>query len=738
MSTFIYGPPANGAGVRVIRRDTSVPATAGQLGSSLIVGAFPKGPIGRPVKHSGASHYARVRTQDIFVEDQTPLMALHWYEAAGKSAGALATFRIADGDQAAASLKLFDRNVDTTIRALTHDARVNAEVGSLAAASAGTWAGNALTYGGSVANGGAAISGSTFATGLTTFKLDELKGANIYFDGWTTPFEITTNSAAGVITVAGDLTVMGIGAVALAWKVVRESVDDKGRERGLQVVVRDGQQQPDGKFGVVVMENGSEYNNPWSDLSLSDTDRAHWQKVIDEALARENQWEVDADDQFSGDPTDAKLKPANWAEVPYPAGVSDNTIKLNLMRYRRTGTGTGYIARSSFRIGDDVVPHIMTLTFTNATTYTVAVTDFEGRTIATGLSNGTVGVAYAVAHSHLSGHTVTAGATPHVAGDTIAIYCRALPSDIANRGGWFYPYAFAGTAGGGHTVTERYRITAVQNNADGSQTITLGVNDDLDGVAVPPGLPQVGGKTAGTYDMTVAKTVKGELYIDGVISGVAFNVTLVGGTAADSATVVRDAINAALVLAGEARVEAFVQTTLGVDCVGLRATATWGNYGPEASLKITDGTINAVIGIVNDTEGDGEEPTVCRIEYAQQVRGGLDGHHGIADADVTAALDPDTSRVQNLLNFDLGVVKFITPGESSATVQAAAKVLAQRNAWAYYGEITAATASESAAAKFLRDTVDPGEHEWWTFPTYGDLESNPFGGSTAYEACALG
>jgi len=743
MSTFVYGPQAGGAGVRVFRRDASIPSMPGAFGSSVAIGAFRKGPVGVVLHQGGADDVNRVRKDDLIVEDPTPLAVRHFFDA-GKGSGVLATLRVTDGNERAASLRLFDRYVDTTVRALAPDTRTNGTVGQLDAASPGTWAGKGLEYGGSVADGAAAETGPTFATGSIAFAKDELKGGVFTLTGHTREWAITGNTAVGVVTVQGDFVAEALAAVPIRWHVSVPSVRYDGTKSDLTVRLRDGSQNPDLSFGVVLSEDGGEYSLPkLLELSLDSDDTRHWQKTIDELLRQHEQWEVDAADVFAGDPVLAHLKPANFAEIPFPGGVSGNTVKLETFRYKRTGTGEGYIARTAFTVGSAVKPHYLVLTFTDATHYTVEAYDFNDMAIAEDLPAGEVAVAYGPPEPHLSGHTVTAAGAAHVEGDTITIFCRVLPTDLKARKAWLYPNAFASTHTGSKDVTQRFRVTKVTQNADGSQTLTLGLNDDLAGIAVPPGLPQAVGTTSGTYANNAIKTVMCSLEVDGVISGVAINVSTAGtGGATDTATQEAAAINAAL--AAEPRVEAFVHTDdAGLEYVGLRATAAWGNYGPNASIVVDkDGTINTIIGFsaAADTEEEGENPTTCRVEYEQPLTGGIDGHHDLADEDYTSsAFDLEDSPLLDLPQYNLGLITLFAPGQYGGDIQDAAQAFCERHGFWWNGTVQSTITTEQSAGKWQRDNLSSFlEHGWLTFPSYCDLADNPFGGSTAYQADMMG
>lgn len=735
----VYGPPQGGAGSRVLLNDQSVPLVLGAYGTSLFVAPYPKGPVGKCVIHSGKDHFARVRTADLLVEDQGPLAGRHFFEKS-RGRGTLITFRVADGNQRAADLPIYDRVVDTTVRGQGPDTKYNTKVGTLMAASEGCWGGADIWFGDQVADGAAAASGSEWTTGYTGWVKNELKGGYLFIGTDTRPRLILSNTAAGGITVSGDFSDLTLAAAPTDYHVVKESVDFQGLRKELAVKIKDGMQNANGCFGFQVYQDGSLFENPWNDLNLDTDDSYHWEKIVQESLKRLNQYELDVDNDFTGDPSLEWLKPANFAEIAVPSGVGTNTLEFEVFRYLRSGTGNGYIARNSWTAGASILPHVLTLTvLSGALTYSVVARDFSGRLIADSLPNGTIGVAYGAPHAHLSGHTLSQGSTPFVAGDVVTVYCRCLPLDLAARGAYFYPYAFAATGTGSKDVTTAYRVTANTYKA-----ITLAPTVDLTGVAVEPGKPLALGTTAGPYNTSGGgKTIKGSFKLDGAAVGIAFNVTVIGG-ATDDATALVGHINTALGVALETRVEAYVGTDdAGIEYVGFRATATWcggvGGYGPLAVLRITDGTINATIGLTDNTDHAGVTPTTGRLEWNQCFNGGRDGHHDLANEDyTTTAFDTEESPILDLIPENLGLVNLFTPGEDGAIIQQAAVDFVKTAGCFYWGNIPADTASENAAKKWLRDNITPNRHAAWIFPSYGDLAENPFGGMTAYQCTILG
>jgi hypothetical protein len=721
-------PPSGGAGTEVNVRDSSAQVVAGAFGSTIMVGAYAKGPTDRAIIHSGGlGNYLRTRKGDLIRQDQTPLAAQDFYEIA-KGRGTLITMRVVDGNEADAALKVFDRNAAVNVWLNEPSDRINTEFGTITAASAGTWAGSRYYFGGSVADDSVAIVGSTFATGdATTWTKDELLGRYFVIDGDAEQREwyITGNSAAGVITVDGDFTSYTQTASAVRFRIYGESQHEDGTERALTVVIGDGVQQPDAAFKLAVYEDGSEMPNSWADLSLDTNRENHWSSLINAALTNQTQHEIAATNAFSGDPALQHLKPANFAEITEPGGVSGSQVTFNIFRWLRSGTGNPYC--HTFTKGTAVVPHIYTLTFTDATNFGVTVTDMNGNEIATGLPAGVLATPYVAPDPHLSGFTATAGLVAAIAGTTMTIYCRALPSDLKSLGGRFYPYAFQGTGAGGQDVTESYRVAS--NTAD---TITILGGTSMEGIAVPPGAPfHRGNVAAGAWDTTL-KTFKYQLVTTAGL-GVERTLTLVGANPQTAAAL---AIEINLLDAAN-ELEFSVYTDTAGDEF-LQVTVNFGNYGSGAGIKVTDGTLNAIVGFIPESTQYGTAPTVGRVEWRQDLVFGKDGHHDLAAADYAPVFDTQESKLNDLSQYDLGLIKVAVPGIVEATTQQANVDYCDERGHLPYGEITSTVLTEAAAALEFRTNIVPTGKQVFSFPSYGIRRVNPYGGSADYTSTLTG
>jgi hypothetical protein len=723
--TLVFGPPQGSAGVRGRITDDSVPLTPGGFGTQIIMGAFKKGPVDRPVVHfGGRDNYRRVRKDELIVEDQTPLMVRDFFRLA-EGAGTLVTYRVSDDNEVEATLKLFDRDVDTNIRAQIASLRVNAEVGYLTAGSPGAWAGRTMHFGAYVTDGAAAISGATFATGLTRWTKDELVGASFTPDGGN-EHTITENTAAGVITLDADLAYLNAAASPLAYELDRAEYDSTPviQKDALECKVKDGIGDSTTGFGLEMYEDDALINNGWTDLVLDSDARAYWKDTVNRAFSDGAQHEAEVnDDAFAGEVADGKYRPANWAEIPAVGGVGTNTITFEVWRWLADSgnTGDGYLDAAEWAAGAAVEPHYLKLTLTGAAAYTVEAYDLDGRVIALNCPNGTVGSAYAAPFTHLAGHKVVAGGAAFVADDILYAYCRALPSDLADRGAWFHPFAYVATGAGSQDTTTRYRV-----KSSTYRSITLATSVDLSGVCVEPGEPYARGITAdgGAWD-TRGLTFKYQLVTDGVAA------------AEETLTLVGTDPQSALALAIELEAKDLANNdelvfSVYTDAAGdtfLQVTRDTSDYGDAIGLKVTTGTLNAVVGFSNNSTTYGEAPTVGRIEWKQPLKGGRDGHHDLAATDYTdLALDVEESPfITELAQYNLGLKKLRIPGVSDTDVHLAAGNFVASEGWAYGAEFPVTIVTEDTARAWAQSYIPTQGHTTIDYPCHGYRRQHPFG-----------
>lgn len=734
--TYAYGATGQKPGTLIKVTTPDKPATGSPFGSTCHVAAYPKGPIGQlagPLKSGEAERIFGLsdRGGGFAGDIQGCLAAQHLFDVSN-GAATLYALRVTDGNELAAALALYDRDVDTSYAVSRAAAKLAGLVGTISASNGGRWAGQSLVCGGKVGSVSSAISGSDFDTGLTgaswPFTADELKGISFALEGESRTWVVESNDAAGVITVVGDF--VGVTTTDGRWRVRGENIDANGAARGLGLMVRDGTQDPDDAFHVLAIENRKELRADLDNLVVDPTKSGYFETLIKESLDA-SQYEITAEDSGLCTAVDRnEKKPANFAEIAVPAGVTARTVKFRIMNFQITGAGNGYAG--ALVNGGAMVPHKYVLTVkAGATACTVAAYDITGtKLLASGLTDLTIGSAYAAPHSFLSGFTLTNGGTVFVAADVIEIYVRPLPVSAGGTGllpklsGWFYPHAFGATGTGGKDVTTRYRVYS--NTYD---TITLGPNDDVSAVVVTPGLPTLTGVTA--WDTT--KDTTGKTFIFQLQGAGAVTLTMTGASTQTCAA----AASELSLIAGATDKVTFEAITVGGHTY-LKATTADAKYGPAYNLKVTTGTLNALAGYTDNTTVVGATPTVGRLEFYQDLEGGRDGVADLSAADFTAIWDAEDSPVLALRTADVGAVELAMPGVTDAAAQQAMVNFAPIIGFMARVEIPSTVLVATAMRKWLRDNITPNDFFRVAFPSYGYLASNPTGARTKYLSTLTG
>jgi len=744
---FEYGATGQKAGTLVRVRTGDRPAKLSPNGVALHGGAYPRGfvrdsegnpRIMGPLTRDMAERL--IGTEDKFggftADLQATLAAGHFFKKAD-GGGQLYAIRVTDGNERVAVAYLFDRDVDTSYAAGRVAAKVAAQVGALKASNGGRWGGMANAYGGKVADAAAAISGSTFDTGLGAafpFKKNELAGFAFTLAGSGRTWTIASNTALGVVVVRGDFVGVVTASCTGYWSVRAENLDAAGQPRGLAVVVKDGTVDPTSQFRLTGIENRrvvrTDLDALVMDPAATATAGVYWPQAVATSL-EQSQWEMEAEDSANGqDPSHEEHKPANFAEIAIPGGVTANTVRFRVLNFTRAGAGNGTVG--TLLDGGAMVPHRYVLTFTAATTFTVAAYDLSGnRLLASGLPGGTVGTPYPAPHPFLSGFTVTAGATPHAAADVTTVYVRPLAVSAAGVGllsklsAWFHPFAFGATGTGGKDVTRRFRVYA--NTYD---TITLGPLDDVSALVAPPAAPYL----QGTENWDTTKNTLGLTFKYKLQGGGAVTVTATGHATQTIEDFVAE-FNL-LVGAGTGKVIASVQTVSAHK--RLRITADDGLYGPAYNLQATDGTLNAVAGITDDATAVGGTPTIGRLEFLQEFEVGRDGVADLANTHYAAIWDTSTSPVFALKAMDVGCIEMAQPGVTDPLAQQALLDLAPVVGFMARVEVpsTVVDRTGAAARAWLRANLVPNNFFRVCYPSYGYLAVNPTGGGAKF-LCTL-
>jgi hypothetical protein len=301
------------------------------------------------------------------------------------------------------------------------------------------------------------------------------------------------------------------------------------------------------------------------------------------------------------------------------------------------------------------------------------------------------------------------------------LYVRPLPADLAKKGAYFYPFA---TSADGD-VRVRYRVV---DNDHGSVTLASSVVLGTDvPTCVAPTAPVYTGSSAGPIDLSSGtKTVLYTL-TDGVTTLGSYTLTSsLSGAATTMTALAADLNTQELTRAGAASLVLVTFTVSASDHLVITAVR---DFGARAILTIGNGGLNTKLGLVNGATATGTNGTICRLQWRQEMGGGVDGNAGIADADYEAAWDVDTSPLKNLVAQKTGLLTVGTPGVTSAAAQAAML------AWVYATNGFAVTElpddkiTESAAIAWHEANLAIGDEAKYSatyMPSYGK-RANPYG-----------
>ncbi|MGD9749384.1 MAG: hypothetical protein AB7W59_00150 [Acidimicrobiia bacterium] len=440
--------PTRGAGVVIQEQAGDPTIEPGALGWAGYAGLFEKGPVGELVLCSKGAQFSK-KMGGVIEDGQAPDAALDYYRVAA-GAGGLALVRVTDGNELAAELTLYQRKVGAA----------PAVLGTIKAKNGGRWGGKQRRYTAEVA-ALADIEETQLTTGVATFTTDQWKGGYIELQGVPNArYPIVGNTAAGVVTVEADATMdtdLGVGTDKRYYLVL-----DHDADKAVTILIGDGEDNPDTEFSVSVYVDGL-FVKKYPNLNTDPNSARYWVNLINNDDGND---EIEAVGLWTGSHT-AATRPANvYGTI---ATVTELTLTADIHLFAITSPVAG--GNPTFALGtttDAHLPQKITITMTDPTTGT-AVSDKYGA-----LGTVTLGTLFdpgaaaggANANKWVPPFTVTAGATPLVAADTLEIwYFPLTPGQLV--GGFVYPDKV-------NAKREKYRITANTH-----KVITVAAGSDL-------------------------------------------------------------------------------------------------------------------------------------------------------------------------------------------------------------------------------------------------------------------
>ena len=711
-----YGAKPGAAGTRVTIRTGAPAGPRPRFGFSAWVGAFKWGPVGEAIVHGTSGGFQAWSGPSSFEEDAARAVeAMYAVAAQDRVEPEIACLRVTDGNELTARFPVLNRDANPSQTLRTPPAQDLTRVGYVEGAFPGERGGAQFLVVGRVADVAAAISSATFDTGQSgEWPANRLKDATFGIVGDSKTYRVASSSAAGILTMSEAIVTALTGAqIWYALVPATQNPEIAGFSAPLYVgaFLRQSKASPYGAFAIETVVDGK--TTGYSQARCEWTDERNPETLLDDAITARVQGYLAFDNEFalSGLDNLEKNLPANWAGIAAEGGIvagSESTVTVQWWTWERTSAdGKGpFVGDVSGQNG--LVPCDIVCTMDGAGGFSVAITDQNGNQLAYDLADGTLGTEYDTGVPYLPTFTLYEGETASIASETVTIHCRPLPFAGAASGGCkLFPFAFVDTGSGSKDSTLSYPVLRGTY-----RSVTVPKAVDLSALVEVPAVPSVEGSIAPTYNLGTNPTFK---WYDGDGTGAPSALRTVtdttGNATATAAQVVLEFNTRIAAEYGTDPVEVeFYVTDAGK--VGVRGLL---NVGSDAVLRVSDGTLNAIIGVADDTSHTGTDGSVMRLEFPQACTGGFDGHHGLVAQDIVDAVSPVSSALDVLeQEKGVGLIWVCAPGYADQDVNAAIDAYAKAHGWAAVGEADRTVTDPSAAALWRRNTV--GESRTWQAP----------------------
>jgi len=735
MATTHIGAAPGEAGVAVEFSEPTAPGTPSPYGSSLFLGGYQWGAIRTVVAHTGETHFGAYRGSPM-TEDHTALNCYHWYEQA-RGAGKLYTYRLADGDEAQASIPVYGRDQDRNYTYQTGYSQPT-KVADIEGLYDGRRGGKIAHKSGYLAAIAAAFDAAagTFATAETMVS-DQFKDGLLYIDGVSLTYRITGNTTGGLLSIEVSTGDAGPAAGGGYWFIDLNTTDANGDRDGLAVQIDGSVQRPTEEFSLQTYDHrgSAEVKPSWDTLGLDSSRDSYAESIIvaDGRAGRQHLLSFDA--ETLPNPNSSEMRPANRSYLVDPDSAVTNVLTLKTQYWARSapvsvGTATPDEAQTVYPANRFRCKAVCTFTapITADVEFRLWDDTVIGDTWTVAAGEGvTLGTLFVPGTAFLPSFMIYAGATPMASTDTVTIWFDPLPVNIQLLNGRLYPHAH--TASGTDIRTSLPIVSNTATTVTVASTVTLGSTYTV----TAPVQVFHAGVTAGTFNLAGAETFIYTLHDDAgpitltnslvgaAITAAALVVELNTGAAANSETGQRDAINQ------PPRIEFAVNAAGSITVTQLKDIGTVG--GTAASMTIGAGTLNAIVGWTAAAYTNSVVGSVVAISYRENLNGGQDGVATLANSHYTDAFDVVSSPVLGLQQVNTGLVKMATPGMSVATVQNAAHTFADTVGYAYRGELSTTNAtSDETAANWVIDNLTASRNRSIAFDAYGYPHQKPFTG----------
>jgi len=418
--------PTRGAGVATVEKEGEKSIEPSALGWAAYAGIMEKGAVGELIIAGDKTTFTK-KCGGIIDDSLLPDCAQDYYDLAN-GAGGLLLVRVTDGNEAQAILNLYAR-IGATKTAM----------GQLKAANGGRWGGKELRVTYDLDDAGD-LSNTTLqlpAAAASSLKTDELKGGWIQLNAVAnTSYPIVGNTSSGLITVASDQTMKDDWTAAAAPGDLRfyAYLENEGKE--LTAVIGEGEDNPDTEFSITVYVDG-DFVKKYGNLHTDPTHARYWVNIINNDDGND---EIFAVDSWTGAHV-AAVRPANiYGLSEGTGGITATVLTAVIHEFLITSPTGGNPTIALGTTTDADVEQVITITMTSATAGDIVSDKFGA------LGSVTLGTLFdphnaaggAVSNKWAPPFTVTAGATPLVAADTLKITYKPFVADQL-IGGYVYP-----------------------------------------------------------------------------------------------------------------------------------------------------------------------------------------------------------------------------------------------------------------------------------------------------------
>lgn len=710
------------AGVRVEEREPISAIIPGAFGNVVFAGKTERGTPGELIPITGPTTTAPLIGDRIDGSIVRDAFDSFWQESGGAGKGY--AVRVTDGTEVAGSLTLYSRGAGYGFHAPLSQkdgqSQVPIPVMTLTAKNGGRWAGRERIYRASIT-----VSGNVTATTVdlgAVFLKDEWKGGYVLLDGshataGSKQYEILSNTAAGVVTVKSDSTMLtdlsdgaSLPSTVVVTLILPVATTSAGQVKGLAAKLTDGGSDPTGTFGLELYLDGQRV---WAatDLSMDSENARYAIDVINQDDS--NTWVTATSELAGGLTITSDIRPTNFYSTV--RAVTSTKVTVNTVMVGHVDDSNvvmvGYDHHTAITSGQKTYrPCKITFTWVDASNkYTVALEDLTqpgvGITPLTDFAVGS-GAQYNKTYSdttvpYIPKITIDHNDSP-ADESTFSVYL--IPPSSRMVGGYVFP----------DMKNERYASFRVKSVDHNSVTVASG---DPSAVATAPTTATVTGTATGPFDTSSLTNLR--FIVNGRDT---VDVTLTsGGTTAASqvATDINDAFDAVF---GAGVVN---PASVSSDKIVLTAPAGWSGGGPDSSIEIgtpASADANSVIGFTAGNKYYGTAGTEVKVEYLQGLADGYDGDEPDVQ-DYIDVFDADSSPLNSIPLTD-GNVWVAMPGitqrlsaSDSATAQQEAVAYCETKPFMFWVEVPTTKNSDSTILGFLNDDVGRSDFEMTYVPS---------------------